>query len=141
MLAVTRAGIRAPVAAFCFMRKRGSKYRVEWGGDEPLSVSAFDFHRAISSGWLRAVDEKRAVLADGVRALFRAGVVWLVDEVKRQFFRLYTSWIAIERVSPIVQGPYYQRTLEQEHCGPRSVEIGPEGPWWERCNWIESGAR
>lgn len=125
-----------------FMRKnRGAKYKIEWGTAEPYSVNAETFHRAIASGWLTPTGERTATLATGVIARLRDGALWLLNEIKQAAIWIYTSWLAIDRISPIIQGDYFKRTLEREHCGARIVKREPKGTWWERCDWKASGLR
>lgn len=122
-------------------RSRRVEYSIEWGADVPYGVNAATFHRAVASGWIVKAGERRGVLAHGVIARWRDGALWLLNEVKQAAVWIYTSWLAVERVSPIIEGPYFRRTLEREHCGPRIVPRRDPRPWWARCDWEASGLR
>ena len=122
-------------------KQRGKKIKIDWGCSEPYSVSIAEFHRAVASGWLIPAGENRAVLPPGVIGRLRDGALWLLNEVKQTTYWIYTSWLAVDRVSPIIQGPYFQRTLEREHCGPRVVRQESKEPWWKRADWKASGVR
>lgn len=124
------------------MRKgRGIQFKIEWGGAEAHSVTAKVFRRAVASGWIEPTCANRAKLAHGVIARWRDGALWLLNKAKQAAVWIYTSWLAVERVSPIIEGPYFRRTLEREHCGPRIVPRRDPRPWWARCDWEASGLR
>jgi len=118
-------------------RKRGNRgdhYRVRWGrGVE--TISATEWKRAVSGGWIVPEAGKTAVLATGIVARLRDGVLYLRNLAAKTSVWIYTSWISIDRQSPIIQGEYYRRQVEKDHCGPRVVVREPEGTWLDRCDW------
>lgn len=118
-------------------RKRGNRgehYRIRWGrGVE--TVPAADWNRAVADQMIVPEAGKTAVLAAGVVARLRGRVLWLHNLVTKVSYWIYTSWISVERHSPIIQGEYYRRQIEHDHCGPRVTVREPEGTWMDRCDW------
>jgi hypothetical protein len=114
--------------------KRGAPYRIRWGLGV-TSVTAAEWQRAITDGWIVPETGKTAVLAKGIVARLRDGVLWLRNLAAKTSAWIYTSWISIERSSPVIQGEYYRRQIERDHCGPRVVVREPEGTWMDRCDW------
>lgn len=133
------------VVAFPFMGtqsktkrgKRGKAYRITVN-EHSHTVPASEWQYAVSHGWVVPIDGEKvhlARLADGVIARMKNGVMWLESKIKQATTWIYTSWISIERNSPVIQGEYYRRQIERDHCGPRVVVREPEGTWIDRCDW------
>lgn len=125
---------------------RRRPYRVRWGNNyqHTETVTAAEWQRARADGWITPVENPDGSLSDRVArvagdviATLRNGVLWLRNKIKKTFYKIYTSWIAVERAAPH-RGEYYQRDLERFHCGPRIVKSEPDGNWLERCDWRKS---
>lgn len=115
-------------------KNRGEHYRLRWGrGVE--TISATEWNRAVADGWIVPEAGKTAILAKGIVARLRDGVLWLRNLAAKATTWIYTSWISIERNSPVIQGEYYRRQIERDHCGPRVTVREPEGTWLDRCDW------
>jgi hypothetical protein len=112
--------------------KRRKPYRVLWGGDEPYTTNATEFARALASGWIAAVTDRVAKIADGVCARLEDGVLALYEAARPNVF-LMTFSMLIERKCPVIKGEYYQREIQREYGGP-SVKLRDSGlPWYKRC--------
>lgn len=117
-------------------RHKRQKYSIVWGGSEGVhGVSREVFNRAIASGWIIATSQNTAVVAHGVWAELRAGVLCLKDTARKALIWIYTSWISIDRDSPVIQGEYYMRDIQKEYGNLRSKRVEPDGGWIERCDW------
>ena len=56
--------------------KRGKPYRIDWGMGV-TSVTAAEWQYAVAGGWIVPETRKTAVLAEGIVARLRDGVLWL----------------------------------------------------------------
>jgi len=129
------------LALFAFMNRRHSpnkrrKYSIVWGGNEGIhDVSREVFRQAIASGWIVPTSDNVATVARGVWAELRAGVLCLKDTARKALIWIYTSWISIDRMSPIIQGEYFVRDIQREYGNLRSKPVEPDGDWLDRCDW------
>lgn len=112
--------------------KRRTPYRIELASGATHTTNAKQYAQALASGWIVPVKDKLARIADGVRAVLVDGVLRLESAARRGYYFIRTSWAAIDRLGPI-QGEYWHRAIQREHCGPRVVVVDSGLPWWERC--------
>ena len=59
----------------------------------------------------------------------------LEDLAEKALIWIYTSWISIDRMSPIIQGEYFVRDIQREYGNLRSKPVEPDGDWLDRCDW------
>jgi len=129
------------LALFVFMARRlpnhkKQKYTIIWSSRLPGHVVSRDvFNRALASGWIIRTADDAAVVAHGVKAALRAGALCLEDLAEKALIWIYTSWISIDRMSPIIQGEYFVRDIQREYGNLRSKPVEPDGDWLDRCDW------
>lgn len=138
------------MALFVFMARRlpnhkKQKYTIIWSNKLAGHVVSRDvFNRALASGWIIRTGAHVAVVARGVKAALRAGTLCLEDLAEKALIWIYTSWISIDRISPIIQGEYFVRDIQSEYfvCdirdkygNLRSKPVEPDGNWLDRCDW------
>jgi len=123
------------------------KYTIIWSSRLPGHVVSREvFNRAIASQWIIAepstVDENGKIVlstsarvAHGVKAALRAGALCLEDLAEKALIWIYTSWISIDRMSPVIQGEYFVRDIRDEYGNLRSKPVEPDGDWLDRCDW------
>lgn len=112
------------------------KYTIIWSDRlAGHNVSREVFNRALASGWIVRTAESTAVVAHGVKAALRAGALCLEDLAEKALIWIYTSWISIDRDSPVIQGEYYMRDIQKEYGNLRSKRVEPDGTWIDRCDW------
>lgn len=129
------------MALFVFMARRlpnhkKQKYTIIWSNKLAGHVVSRDvFNRALASGWITRAGSDVAVVAHGVKAALRAGALCLEDMAKKAMIWIYTSWISIDRISPIIQGEYFVRDIRDEYGNLKSKPVEPDGDWLDRCDW------
>lgn len=112
-------------------------------------VSRGTFVRAVASGWIVPTADDTAVIAPGVKAILCAGALCLEDVARKAMVWIYTSWIAIDRNSPVIEGEYYHCELLKQYGNIKSHRPEPVGedckhsgeqcaPWVRRMNWEAS---
>jgi hypothetical protein len=126
------------------------KYTILWGKHLAGHVVSREvFNRAVASQWIIAepstMDENgnmipstSARVAHGVKAALHAGALCLEDMAHKAIIWIYTSWISIDRDSPIIQGEYFVRDIQREYGSLKSKKVEPDGTWIERCDWAVS---
>lgn len=142
------------LALFVFMARRlpnhkRRKYRIIW--NDRLAghvVSREVFDKAIASGWIIRTADDAAVVAHGVKAALHAGALCLEDLARKAAVWIYTSWISIDRNSPVIEGEYYHRELLKQYGNVKSHRPEPVGedckhgsqcaPWVRRMDWQAS---
>lgn len=129
------------MALFVFMARRlpnhkKQKYTIIWSNKLAGHVVSRDvFNRALASGWIIRTGSDVAVVAHGVKAALRAGALCLEDLAEKALIWIYTSWISIDRMSPVIQGEYFVRDIRNEYGNLRSKKVEPDGTWIDRCDW------
>lgn len=129
------------LALFVFMARRlpnhkKQKYTIIWSNKLAGHVVSRDvFNRALASGWIIRTGSDVAVVAHGVKAALRAGALCLEDLAEKALIWIYTSWISIDRMSPVIQGEYFVRDIRNEYGNLRSKKVEPDGTWIDRCDW------
>lgn len=130
------------LALFVFMSTRRSLKKhceIVWRDNAPTHhISRETFNKAIASGWIVQTGERIATIAHGVKAQLHNGVLWLEDAAAKATIWIYTSWISINRISPVIEGDYYKRELLSQYGNVKSHRPEPDGTWIERCDWKES---
>lgn len=112
------------------------KYTIIWSNKLAGHVVSRDvFNRALASGWIIRTGSDVAVVAHGVKAALRAGALCLEDLAEKALIWIYTSWISIDRMSPVIQGEYFVRDIRNEYGNLRSKKVEPDGTWIDRCDW------
>lgn len=112
------------------------KYTIIWSNKLAGHVVSRDvFNRALASGWIVRTADDAAVVAHGVKAALHAGALCLEDMAKKAMIWIYTSWISIDRDSPIIQGEYFVRDIQREYGNIKSKKVEPDGTWIDRCDW------
>jgi len=115
------------------------KYTIIWS--DRLAghvVSREVFNRAIASGWIVRTADDAAVVAHGVKAALHAGALCLEDMARKAMIWIYTSWISIDRNSPVIQGEYFVRDIQREYGNIKSKKVEADGTWIDRCDWEAS---
>lgn len=137
------------------------KYYILW--NDKLAghvVSREVFDKAIASRWIAAepptidqdgneVPSTVARVVSGVKAALQNGALWLEDAARKAAVWIYTSWISIDRNSPIIEGEYWKRELLKQYGNVKSRRPEPVGedckhsgeqcaPWVRRMDWEAS---
>lgn len=115
------------------------KYTIIWS--DKLAghvVSREVFNRALASGWIIRTADDAAVVAHGVKAALHAGALCLEDMARKAMIWIYTSWISIDRDSPVIQGEHWEREIVKQYGNIKSHRVEPDGTWIERCDWKAS---
>jgi hypothetical protein len=121
--------------------RKKQKYTILWS--DRLAghvVSREVFNRAVASQWIIAepstMDENgntipstSARVAHGVKAVLRAGALCLEDMARKALIWIYTSWISIDRDSPIIQGRGYQDEIEWKYGNSVKEKVVKDGKW------------
>jgi hypothetical protein len=116
--------------------RKKQKYTIIWSNKLAGHVVSREvFNRALASGWIVRTADDAAVVAHGVKAALHAGALCLEDIAKKAMIWIYTSWISIDRDSPIIQGEYFVRDIQREYGNVKSKKVEPDGTWIERCDW------
>lgn len=130
--------------------QKRKKYTIIWSNKLAGHVVSREvFNRALASGWIVAdrptVDEggkivpsTSACVAPGVKAALHAGALCLEDMAHKALIWIYTSWISIDRDSPIIQGEYFTRDIQREYGNLKSKKVEADGTWIDRCDWEAS---
>lgn len=106
------------------------KYTIIWSDRLAGHVVSRDvFNRALASGWIIRTGSDVAVVAHGVKAALRAGALCLEDLAEKALIWIYTSWISIDRDSPIIQGERFQSELEWEYGNSLKEKVVKDGKW------------
>lgn len=106
------------------------KYTIIWSDRlAGHAVSREVFNRALASGWIVRTAESTAVVAHGVKAALRAGALCLEDLAEKALIWIYTSWISIDRDSPVIQGEHYQGEIEWEYGNSVKEKAVKDGKW------------
>lgn len=115
------------------------KYTIIWSNKLAGHVVSREvFNHALASGWIIRTADDAAVVAHGVKAALRAGALCLEDMAEKVLIWIYTSWISIDRMSPVIQGEYFVRDIQREYGNMKSKKVEPDGTWIERCDWAAS---
>ena len=129
------------------------KYKIIWNdriAGHVGVVSRETWKAAIASGWIVPMAEECvAVVAFGVKVTFKNGMLWLEDTYRKALIWIYTSWIAIDRNSPVIEGDYWKRELLKQYGNIKSHRPEPVGDdckhpgeqcplWVRRLDWEAS---
>lgn len=142
------------LALFDFMARRlpshkRRKYLIIWNDNLAGHIVSRDvFDKAIASGWIVEAEQGVARVVSGVKAALQNGALWLEDTARKAAVWIYTSWIAIDRNAPIIEGEYYRRELLRQYDPIKSYRpesVGEEcrhgsqcAPWVRRMDWEAS---
>lgn len=73
-------------------------------------LSARTWQEAVRLGWLRVVGAKVARPARNVCAWLQDGELMLLPT-----YFIYTSWLTVNRISPVIEGQEYEYSLAKEY--------------------------